>query len=202
MITTALRARQRATSLTDDVEVIVARPDVGADAVCASAKLLSNEERERAARFAFEPDRRRYIVTRALLRQLLAARLGIPPEAVELAAGARGKPALAGQLAASALRFNVSHCQDVAVYAFASGREVGIDVEAVRELPDADDVAARWFSPRGYAAYRALAPGEPARILRVEDVPGDRCRWRLEGFSPVPGFVAAVVAERPIEGDR
>ena len=240
MITTALRARQRATSLTDDVEVIVARPDVGADAVSASAKLLSNEERERAARFAFEPDRRRYIVTRALLRQLLAARLGIPPEAVELAAGARGKPALAGQLAASALRFNVSHCQDVAVYAFASGREVGIDVEAVRELPDADDVAARWFSPREYAAYRALAPeerplgffqcwtrkeafikalgdglyhpldrfdvtlapGEPARILRVEDVPGDRCRWRLEGFSPVPGFVAAVVAERPIEGDR
>jgi 4'-phosphopantetheinyl transferase len=240
MITTALRARQRATSLTDDVEVIVARPDVGADAVSASAKLLSNEERERAARFAFEPDRRRYIVTRALLRQLLAARLGVPPEAVELAAGARGKPALAGQSAASALRFNVSHCQDVAVYAFASGREVGIDVEAVRELPDADDVAARWFSPREYAAYRALAPeerplgffqcwtrkeafikalgdglyhpldrfdvtlapGEPARILRVEDVPGDRCRWRLEGFSPVPGFVAAVVAERLIEGDR
>ena len=240
MVTTAPRARQRAASLTDDVEVIVARPDVGADAVSASAKLLSNEERERAARFAFEPERRRYIVTRALLRQLLAARLGIPPEAVELAAGARGKPALAGQFAASALRFNVSHCQDVAVYAFASGREVGIDVEAVRELPDADDVAARWFSPREYAAYRALAPeerplgffqcwtrkeafikalgdglyhpldrfdvtlapGEPAKILRVEDVPGDRCRWRLEGFSPVPGFVAAVVAERPSEGDR
>jgi 4'-phosphopantetheinyl transferase len=240
MVTTAPRARQRAASFTDDVEVIVARPDVGADAVSASAKLLSNEERERAARFAFEPERRRYIVTRALLRQLLAARLGIPPEAVELAVGARGKPALAGQSAASALRFNVSHCQDVAVYAFASGREVGIDVEAVRELPDADDVAARWFSPREYAAYRALAPeqrplgffqcwtrkeafikalgdglyhpldrfdvtlapGEPAKILRVEDVPGDRCRWRLEGFFPVPGFVAAVVAERPSERDR
>ncbi len=241
MVTTAPAARQRAASFTDDeVEVIVARPDVGSEAVSASAQLLTDQERQRAARFAFEPDRRRFIVARALLRQLLAARLGVRPEAIELAAAARGKPALAGCLAASDLRFNVSHCQDVAVYAFSSGREVGIDVEAVRELPDADDVAARWFSRQEYATYRtlepgdralgffqcwtrkeafikalgdglfhpldrfdvSLAPGEPARILRVEDVPGDRCRWRLEGFSPVPGFVAAVVAERPIEDDR
>src|SRR6266704_1598374 len=220
MVTTAPAARQRAASFTDDeVEVIVARPDVGSEAVSASAQLLTDRERQRAARFAFEPDRRRFIVARALLRQLLAARLGVRPEAIELAAAARGKPALAGCLAASDLRFNVSHCKDVAVYAFSSGREVGIDVEAVRELPDADDVAARWFSRQEYATYRtlelgdglfhpldrfdvSLAPGEPARILRVEDVPGDRCRWRLEGFSPVPGFVAAVVAERPIEDDR
>src|SRR5207302_6070832 len=48
----------------------------------------------------------------------------------------------------------------------------------------------------------SLTPGEPAQILRVADVPGDRCRWRLEGFSPVPGFVAAVVTERLIEDDR
>ena len=91
MVSTAPAARKRAASFTsDDVEVIVARPDVGADAVSASAQLLSDEERTRAARFAFEPDRRRYIVSRALLRQLLGARLGISPEAVELTTGARG----------------------------------------------------------------------------------------------------------------
>jgi len=241
MVTTAPAARQRAASFTDDaVELIVARPDVGPQAVSASATLLSDRERERAGRFAFDPDRNRFIVARALLRQLLAARLGVRPEAVELASGARGKPALAGRFATSDLRFNVSHCKDVAVYALSSGREVGVDVEAVRTLPDADDVAARWFSPREYATYRALepgdralgffqcwtrkeafikalgdglfhpldrfdvslAPGEPAQILRVADVPGDRCRWRLEGFSPVPGFVAAVVTERLIEDDR
>ena len=241
MVTTAPAARQRAASFTDDaVEVIVARPDVGPHAVSASATLLSDRERERAGRFAFDPDRNRFIVARALLRQLLAARLGERPEAVELASGSRGKPALAGRFATSDLRFNVSHCKDVAVYALSSRREVGVDVEAVRTLPDADDVAARWFSPREYATYRALepgdralgffqcwtrkeafikalgdglfhpldrfdvslTPGEPAQILRVADVPGDRCRWRLEGFSPVPGFVAAVVTERLIEDDR
>ena len=140
MVTMAPAARQRAASFTDDdVEVVVARPDVGSDAVSASATLLSDRERERARRFVFDPDRSRFIVARALLRQLLAARLDVRPESVALTSGARGKPALAGRFAASDLRFNVSHCEDVAVYAFSAGREVGVDVEAVRALPDADD---------------------------------------------------------------
>src|SRR5438477_609032 len=141
---------------------------------------------------------------------------------------------------APAARQRAASFTDDAVEVIVARRDVGVDVEAVRTLPDADDVAARWFSPREYATYRALepgdralgffqcwtrkeafikalgdglfhpldrfdvslAPGEPAQILRVADVPGDRCRWRLEGFSPVPGFVAAVVTERPIEDDR
>src|SRR5207302_4319364 len=124
MVTTAPATRPRAASFTDDaVEVIVARPDVGSEAVSASARLLSDLERARAGRFAFEPDRNRFIVARALLRQLLAARLGVRPEAVELASGARGKPALAGRFATSDLRFNVSHCKDVAVYALSSRRK-------------------------------------------------------------------------------
>jgi hypothetical protein len=42
----------------------------------------------------------------------------------------------------------------------------------------------------------SLAPGEPAKILRVEKTPGEECGWCLSGFSPAPGFVAAVVTER------
>src|SRR2546429_9604014 len=163
MVTMARDARKRAASFTDgDVEIVVARPDVGPDAVSASATLLSDRERERARRFAFDPDRNRFIVARALLRQLLAARLGERPEAVELASGARGKPALAGRFATSDLRFNVSHCKDVAVYALSSGREVGVDVEAGRPLPDADDGAARRVFPREYATDRAPEAGDRA----------------------------------------
>src|SRR3989440_12774879 len=101
MVTMAPATRKWAPSLTDDVEVVVARPDVGSDAVSASATLLSDRERERARRFAFDPDRRRFIVARALLRQLLAARLGVRPESVELTSGPRGKPTLAGRFAAA-----------------------------------------------------------------------------------------------------
>jgi 4'-phosphopantetheinyl transferase len=41
----------------------------------------------------------------------------------------------------------------------------------------------------------SLAPGEPARIVRVNETPGDDCGWRMESFSPAPGFVAAVVTQ-------
>jgi 4'-phosphopantetheinyl transferase len=216
------------------IEIVVARLDLGVETVRASAALLSDAERQRASRFARHNDRRRFVVARSRLRRLLGDRLDVRPESVELVYGQRGKPALARCFADSGLRFNVSHCNDVAVYAFSSGREIGIDVEAVRLMHDADDIAARFFSPREYEAYLALdprdrplgffncwtrkeafikalgdglyhpldrfdvslAPDEPARLLRVESTPGDRCGWYMESFSPAPGFVAAVVTER------
>jgi 4'-phosphopantetheinyl transferase len=223
----------------DGIDVVVTRLSGKPEAVRASLALLSAAERRRARLFAFDRDRDRFIVARACLRQLLGARLGVWPESVELEYGARGKPALAG-VAGSALRFNVSHREDVTVFAVSVGREIGIDVEAIRPIPDADAIAARFFSPRENAAYRALAPrdrtlgfyqcwtrkeafikalgdgwyypldrfdvslapDEPATILRVEGVPGDQCPWRIESFSPTPGFVAAVVAERPTRRAR
>jgi 4'-phosphopantetheinyl transferase len=44
------------------------------------------------------------------------------------------------------------------VYALSWGCEVGIDVEAIRPLADADAVAAHFFSRPEHAAYRALDP--------------------------------------------
>ena len=142
----------------DAIEIVVVGLALEPAAVRASASLLSEAERERASRFAFGRDARRFIVGRARLRQLLAARLGVRPESVELVFGARGKPALANPALNSHLRFNLSRCDDLAVFALSSGREVGIDVEAIRSLPDADAIAARFFSRREHAAYRALEP--------------------------------------------
>jgi 4'-phosphopantetheinyl transferase len=212
----------------------VTRLDVGPEAVRALAPLLSDAERQRASRFVFDRDRRRFIVARARLRRLLSARLDVQPESVEFVYGTHGKPALARRFADSDLRFNVSHSDDVAVYAFGLGREIGIDVETIRVIRDADDIAAQFFSSRENDAYLALdprnkligffncwtrkeafikalgdgldypldrfdvslAPGEPAKILRVKGTSGDDCGWRMESFSPAPGFVAAVASER------
>jgi 4'-phosphopantetheinyl transferase len=212
------------------VEIASLPLDVDPASVRALTDLLSTDETERASRFVFERDRRRFIVARASLRQLLAARLGVRPQAVEFSYGLRGKPALAPRFSASDLRFNLSHSGSLAVVALADGCELGVDVEEVRALPDATDVAARFFSRRENEAYLALeardrpqgffncwtrkeafikalgdglyhpldrfdvtlAPGEPAKILRVEDTPGERCGWTLHSFTPGPGFVGAV----------
>jgi 4'-phosphopantetheinyl transferase len=217
----------------DEIEVVVTRLDVGPEAVRASAALLSDAERQRASRFVFARDRRRFTVARARLRRLLSARLGMRPESVDLVYGTHGKPALAPRCATSDLRFNLSHADDVAVYAFSPGREIGIDIESVCVIRDAEDIAARFFSHRESEAYLtldprdrplgffncwtrkeafikalggglshpldrfdvSLAPGEPAKILRVESTPGDRCGWTLYSFVPGPGLIGAVVVQ-------
>lgn len=142
---------------TNDVEVVTTQLFPEAGALEELAGLLSESERNRASHFVFDRDRRRFIVSRGRLRQLLGARLGVAPQSVELTYGAYGKPALANSPHLD-LRFNVSHCEDLAVYAFSHGIDVGIDVEAIRFLPDADHIAARVFSRRENEAYRALAP--------------------------------------------
>jgi 4'-phosphopantetheinyl transferase len=215
-------------SKADEVEVVATRLDAAPEVVDELHALLSEAERRRASRLVFGRDRRRFIVARARLRQLLGARLGVPPESVELVYGAHGKPALAPRFADPGLRFNVSHRDDVAAYGLGFGCEIGIDIEAVRTMSDTDDLAARFFSDAERAAYGALeqperplgffncwtrkeayikalgdglgypldrfdvslTPGEPARLLRVEG------RWSMVSFSPAPGFVGAVVAER------
>jgi 4'-phosphopantetheinyl transferase len=153
----AARPPERASTSNRTMEVLVARLDAETD-IRGLLRLLDDRERERASRFVFERDRRRFVVGRARLRQFLASRLDVCPTAVELVYGTHGKPALAQRFAGSNLRFNVSHSGDVAVYAFTRGREIGVDVEAVRALRDADAMAARVFTRREYEVYRALDP--------------------------------------------
>lgn len=139
-------------------EVVSVRLDAEVAASGELAQCLSDGERLRASRFIFERDRRRFIVGRARLRHLLASRLGVQPHAVELVYGPHGKPALSRRFADSDLRFNLSRSEEVAVYVFSRGREIGIDVEAVRVMRDADDIAARFFSPRENKSYCTLDP--------------------------------------------
>ena len=142
------------------IEVVVSRLVAAPEAVRAAAALLSDAERQRARRFAFDRDASRFILARSRLRQLLAGRLGVRAQAVEIEYGAHGKPVLSRQFADSDLHFNVSHCQHVAAYAFSYGHAIGIDVEAVRKISDADNIAARSFSQLENATYRTLKPSE------------------------------------------
>jgi len=137
-------------------DLVATRLDVAQEAIPALTAILSECERQRAGRFRFDQDRRRFIVCRATLRMQLSARLGVRPEEIELVYGKQGKPALGGGLADSGLRFNVSHCDDLAVYAFTRGRNIGVDVEAVRWFADAGDVAARFFSTAENEVYASL----------------------------------------------
>jgi 4'-phosphopantetheinyl transferase len=133
--------------------------DAPAQVVGRLRSLLSAEERTRAARFVFEADRRRFVVAHGTLREILAGYVGVAPASLTFASGPLGKPAL---VEPRSLRFNLSHSGGLALVAVALGREVGVDLEAHRPLPDLDALAECCFSP---GERRALAAVPEAQRL-------------------------------------
>jgi 4'-phosphopantetheinyl transferase len=110
---------------------------------------LSATELNKAARFVFERDRCRYIAAHATLRQLLAKRAALAPQDLEFTEGKYGKPALRNGAPCS---FNLSHSDDEALVLIAAGGEIGVDVEVLRPVPDAQALAQRNFSAEEAAA--------------------------------------------------
>jgi 4'-phosphopantetheinyl transferase len=117
--------------------------------------LLSSEDLRRAERL--KAGRDQWVVARAGLRALLAGYLDAPdPSALDITG--TGKPRLDPP---SPLRFNLSHSGDVALVAVAAGREVGVDVEAVKRGRDVAGLARRTL----LASERAAVMEAPDRDL-------------------------------------
>ncbi len=97
---------------------------------------LNDAEHARAGRLRVMADRRRFVVARSILRQLLGHWLGSSPARIAFATGPFGKPVLRDQPAA--LHFNLSHSGDWILIACDRRAPVGIDVEKIR--PDMADM--------------------------------------------------------------
>ena len=124
-----------------------------------AAAALSADERQRAARFRFDVHRDRYVAGRAALRHLLARYLGVGADELSFRYSAHGKPALHGSAAAAGVCFNVSNAEGTALAAFTLRRRLGVDLEAIRPMPDWAELASQFFSPAENEALRALPPG-------------------------------------------
>jgi len=177
--------------------------------------LLSLDERNRAARFVFDRHRNDFVTARGRLRMLLADYLGAAPADVQFAYGAHGKPTL---LDPSPLRFNVSHTDGMAIFAFSLDREVGVDVERIRPDLDIFGVARTVFPAEHIDVLRQLPPAERAKHFyrlwasleaavkttgaglssdtRQLDLSSDFARALVPGFATFPSVTCSL---RPID---
>lgn len=129
-------------------------------------ELLSEDERARVSRFIRTEHGGYWATARGILRALLAGYLDADPRSLRFELGDHGKPALAG--AETTLRFNTSHARGTALYAIASGCEVGVDVEHEGRCVDAVAVARRIFGAREAERLRALDPlSQKRQFLRA-----------------------------------
>jgi 4'-phosphopantetheinyl transferase len=123
---------------------------------------LSDEERERHARFRFESDRDIYLVAHALVRRMLARVTGAPPESFAFVAGEHGRPEISAPELARTVRFNLSHTHGLVACAVTRAADIGVDVEYVERKVEVMSVANHVFSPVEVAGLIALG-GEAQR---------------------------------------
>lgn len=143
-------------------------------------EILSLDERTRASRYHFARDRRHFAAARACLRIILANFLGMETSDLVFQYSKKEKPSLSSALPKYDITFNVSHSGGAALLAFTRKREIGVDIEKLRDDFDLEAIARRFFSAREQAELFAL-PGDE----RVEAF--FRCWTRKEAYIKATG---------------
>ena len=217
----------------DEVHVWRASLDQPPSFVEQLGQTLSADERTRAERFYFVRHRQRFIICRGFLRSILGRYMGIEPEQAQFCSGPYGKLALAetrpsvkvtdtpaAPSDANTLRFNVSHSQALALYAFTRGREIGVDLEYIRPVEGAEQIAERYFSAQESCILRNLPPNERDEqfllywtrkeaylkacgdgLTGLESMRAQSYNslaptgWFIQHLTPTPGYVAALAVQ-------
>ncbi|MGH8335418.1 MAG: 4'-phosphopantetheinyl transferase family protein [Gammaproteobacteria bacterium] len=102
-------------------------------------KPLNAQEIHRADRFLSGGQRARFVIARGMMRRILGHLASCGPDEIAFEYGPAGKPFVSG-----GPRFNLSHSGDMAMLAVSANREVGVDIERIRNVER--DLAARFFS--------------------------------------------------------
>lgn len=132
--------------MTDSIKVWRISPLRRVGDVASLRAILPPDELARSERQVDEAKRRAWITSRAVLRLLLAHYTHIPANEIRLVPGRNGKPYLESSQNPSGITFNFSDSGDMALVAVSWNREVGVDVEQVRTIQRATEIAARRFS--------------------------------------------------------
>jgi 4'-phosphopantetheinyl transferase len=117
---------------------------------------LSEEEQARGDRYIRSADGVKFMVGRAVLRLILAQYLGLKPGEIVITVGEFGKPYVSKSININDLTFNLSHSGEMCLLAVSCGREIGVDVERLRDDVAVEDLATRYFSKEETAELQAL----------------------------------------------
>jgi 4'-phosphopantetheinyl transferase len=194
--------------MTEEVQVWVADLNVTDTRFAELSGNLSAEETLRAENLSAAVGKR-FVVARGLLRGLLSGFTGVAAKNLRFEYGTNGKPSLADH----DINFNVSHAAELAVFAFAPDRAVGVDLENERPVRRLLDVAQRFLSEeelrslaatpaaerdasflKSWVVKEARLKAEGRGIWSPSDIRSAGAKLTHKLFSPRPGYIAAVAA--------
>ena len=114
---------------------------------------LAPEEKIRAEKLAI-PYRQNFIISRGVLRDLLAYYSQQPPQKLKLSYSVSGKPLLINS--EQSLEFNLSHSKNILVCAFTIDTPVGVDIEYINSRMHLDKIAYRFLVTDEYDRLQSL----------------------------------------------
>ncbi len=107
--------------------------------------ILSAQERERWQRLHFDEDRHRYLISHAMVRELLSRYADMHPAEWQFETQAHGKPEIANVID-HPLRFNLTHTTGLAACIVHLDDDCGIDAERISATRNPQGIARRMFS--------------------------------------------------------
>lgn len=143
----------------DLVDVWESRLDISDEGVAKLFDILSRGEQARSKGFMYSRGYRQYVISRARMREVLSLYTGVEPAEIQFTVVGDGKPALFDQTSQK-IFFNNTHSGGLGLIAVTSGREVGIDMERVRDIERALQISKRFFTPDEHAGLEALPAEE------------------------------------------
>lgn len=173
----------------------------GPDLEMAYRHLLSPAERTRQARFHFDRDGHRFLVTRALVRTVLSRYASIHPQDWEFATNPHGRPHIANADAdCTGLTFNVSHTDGLIVLGVARGMRLGVDAEFLSARTSVLEIAPGCFAPEEVADLQALPAGvRQYRFFEYWTLKESYIKARGQGLSiPLDQFGFTLHGERGV----
>jgi 4'-phosphopantetheinyl transferase len=193
---------------TDEVDLFGVRLVATDEEVQCLQCTLAVDEIQRMNRFRFERHRKLFVLARGLLRTILASYIQLPADRITFQYGPRGKPTLCPEFQAD-IDFNLAHSEDCVLYAFTRHCELGVDLELVRQMPEATSIAKQFFAESEYADLLSVAPEKQARAFY-------NCWTRKEAYVkangqglsvPLNRFRVSLLPEQPsafldLEGDE
>ncbi|HVF39864.1 MAG TPA: 4'-phosphopantetheinyl transferase superfamily protein [Gemmatimonadaceae bacterium] len=148
----------------DVVDVWHGRLDLDEKEMAGMIEFLSSPEQQRIGGLLEERAVRQYVVSRAMQRQILASYAGGSPADIRFGVVAMGKPTLAHPNK-NGLTFNTTHSGSLVVIAVTEKRNIGVDMEKLRPIPKALQLAKRFFSDAEFRMLEATSEADRDRAF-------------------------------------
>ncbi len=190
------------------------------DSIPTMYSLLSFDEINKANEFKAEQHKVNYILTRGSLRKILTLYLQVEAEEIKFLYNEYGKPYLDSNYIENSLYFNLSHSDDLAIFAISKTNNLGIDLEKIKSIDDYLNIAQENFSQqevadlmsytkdeqlaafyrcwtRKEAFIKAIGDGLSYPLnqftvsLKTKELGLIQC-WSIHSLIPIPGFESAL----------